>query len=91
MSLAPPCWYSDLLQGIAFTSKPAVVLFQDFDVGKTYKKKVKLTNASYTVNQCRFLGVSSTLADMVSVDFDPPGSMSAGMTCHMLVTFQPQV
>jgi len=76
---------------VAFTSQPAVVLFQDFDVGQAYSKNLKLTNVSYTVNHCRLVGVSPSLADIVSVNFDPPGAMSAGMTCQMLVKFEPQV
>lgn len=53
--------------------------------------KVKLTNISYSVNYCRLEGVSPKLMDFITVHFDPPGSMSAGMTCHMQVIFKPQV
>ena len=79
------------IQGVAFSSSPAVVLFEDFEVYSVYRKKVVLTNISYTINFCRLQGISASLADMVSIKFDPPGSMSAGMMCHMLVTFHPQV
>ena len=34
-------------QGVAFSAKPAKVVFADFEVGKTYRKKVVLTNISY--------------------------------------------
>ena len=78
-------------QGQAFTSKPTEVVFQDFDVGKTYRKKVVLTNISYSFNYCKLLGVTDNLKDFVTIEFNPPGSMSAGLTCHMLVSFQPKV
>jgi hypothetical protein len=35
-------------QGQAFLSKPKVLLFKDFVVGKVYTKKLTLTNVSYT-------------------------------------------
>lgn len=79
------------MQGQPFSCKPAAVVFRNFDVGKVYHKKVGLTNISYTVNRCLLEGVSTSIADFISVDFSPPGSMSAGMSCSMAVTFSPQV
>ncbi len=35
---------------MAFMPKPAVVLFKDFDVGKTYHRRFTLTNVSLTFN-----------------------------------------
>lgn len=67
------------------------MVFRNFEVGKTYSKKVKLTNVSYTVNRLQYEGVSGKIADFVTVTFDPPGSMSAGMSCSMQVSFSPQV
>lgn len=40
---------------------------QDCDVGKVYKKKVTLTNVTYTTNYCKLLGVSQNLKDHVTV------------------------
>lgn len=78
-------------QGKPFSSKPHTVIFRDYDVGKVYSKKVKLTNVSYTVNRIQYEGVSSSITDFITVTFDPPGSMSAGMSCNMVVSFTPQV
>ena len=78
-------------QGKPYSSKPHVVVFRNFDVGKLYSKKVKLTNISYTVNRLQLEGVSTSLADFVTVSFEPPGPMSAGMSCSMQVSFSPQV
>ena len=87
-------------------------LLKDFEVGKVYKKKVQLTNVSYTVNHCRLVGVSEHLRDFISImlvsdtdlynwfknnynyycnRFNPPGVISAGLTCQMTITFEPKV
>ncbi|XP_036083589.1 cilia- and flagella-associated protein 74 isoform X4 [Rousettus aegyptiacus] len=78
-------------KGRPFNSKPEVVHFKDFDVGKVYKKKVTLINATYTINYCKLEGVEEHLRDFISVDFEPPGPMSAGMCCEVLVTFKPMI
>ncbi|KAF7642843.1 hypothetical protein LDENG_00249540 [Lucifuga dentata] len=57
-------------KGSPFISKPELILFKDFDVGKTYKKKISLTNISYTTNYCKLLGVSAGLRDFISVRSD---------------------
>ncbi|NWH65694.1 CFA74 protein, partial [Geococcyx californianus] len=74
-----------------FYSKPSCIHFKDFDVGQTYKKKIVLINASYSVNFCRFVGISEWLKDFINVHFDPPGKMSAGMSCEVVVTFKPMI
>lgn len=79
------------MQGQAFLSKPAEVVFKDFEVGKVFRRRLQLTNVSYTVNHCKLLGLSDHLKDFITIDFNPPGSMSAGLTCHMNVTFEPKV
>lgn len=78
-------------KGQAFISKPEEVVFKDFQVGKTYRKRLQLTNVSYTVNYCKMIGVSEHLRDFISIEFNPPGAMSAGLTCVMIVTFQPKI
>ncbi|XP_071431811.1 cilia- and flagella-associated protein 74 [Pithys albifrons albifrons] len=78
-------------KGCAFYSKPSCIHFKDFDVGEIYKKKIILTNASYSVNYCRLVGISECLKDFISVHFDPPGKMSSGMSCEFVVTFKPMI
>jgi hypothetical protein len=41
--------------------------FQDFDVGKSYKKKVTLTNVSYTVNYCKYIDITERLKDFINI------------------------
>ncbi|XP_051760372.1 cilia- and flagella-associated protein 74 isoform X2 [Ctenopharyngodon idella] len=76
-------------KGPPFISKPEIILFKDCDVGKVYKKKFTLTNVTYTTNYCKLLGVSQNLKDHVSVSFEPPGPMSAGMACELEAIFRP--
>ncbi|XP_072012089.1 cilia- and flagella-associated protein 74 isoform X2 [Engystomops pustulosus] len=78
-------------KGCPFYSKPKIIHFKDLDVGKTYKKKITLTNASYTINFCKLVGVSDHLRDFISIQFDPPGQLSAGMSCEMTVIFRPMI
>ncbi|XP_053137226.1 cilia- and flagella-associated protein 74 isoform X2 [Hemicordylus capensis] len=77
--------------GRPFYSKPSIIHFKDFDIGKTYKKKMVLINAFYSINYCKLGGVSEHLKDFFTVDFDPPGPMSSGMSCEVGVTFKPMI
>ncbi|XP_065710951.1 cilia- and flagella-associated protein 74 isoform X2 [Patagioenas fasciata] len=74
-----------------FYSKPSCIHFKDFDVGQIYKKKIVLINASYSVNSCRLVGISEWLKDFISICFEPPGKVCAGMSCEVLVTFKPMI
>ncbi|XP_076023285.1 cilia- and flagella-associated protein 74 [Genypterus blacodes] len=78
-------------RGIPFISKPEVILYKDFEVGKTYKRKISVTNISYTTSCLKLLGVSDGLMDFVSINFEPPGSLCTGMSCDMQVVFQPML
>ncbi|NXE76327.1 CFA74 protein, partial [Cochlearius cochlearius] len=78
-------------EGCTFYSKPCCIHFKDFDVGQIYKKKIALINASYSVNFCRLVGISEWLKDFIGVHFDPPGKISAGMSCEVVVTFKPMI
>ncbi|CAB4013133.1 Hypothetical predicted protein [Paramuricea clavata] len=78
-------------KGQAFYSKPEVVIFKDFNIGKSYRKKVVLTNVSYTQNFCKYIGMSSHLLDFIDIIYDPPGAMSAGLTCDFTVIFKPML
>ncbi|XP_078281238.1 cilia- and flagella-associated protein 74 isoform X2 [Rhinoraja longicauda] len=76
-------------KGCPFYSKPGVVHFENFDVGKTYKKKVMLINASYGITYCKLIDISDHVKDFIEIEFKPPGPVSAGMSCEMTVIFQP--
>ncbi|XP_062855274.1 cilia- and flagella-associated protein 74 [Trichomycterus rosablanca] len=76
------------MKGPSFVSKPEIVMFKDFDLEKTYRKKVVLTNVLTSTNYCRFVEVSQNLVDFISISFEPPGPMSAGMACELEVVFK---
>ena len=44
------------------------LLLQDFDVGRSYKKKVILTNVSYSVNYCKYIGITERLKDFIKIE-----------------------
>ena len=90
-NFVPSIIYCTSSQGQAFMSKPSEVIFKDFELGKTYRKKLQLTNISYSFNYCKLIGVTDNLKDFVSIEFNPPGSISAGLACYMVVTFEPKV
>ncbi|XP_034875869.1 cilia- and flagella-associated protein 74 [Mirounga leonina] len=78
-------------KGHPFSSKPKLIHFKDFDIGKVYKKKITLINTTYTINYCKLVGVEDHLRDFIHINLDPPGPMSAGMSCKVLVTFKPMI
>ncbi|XP_051894977.1 LOW QUALITY PROTEIN: cilia- and flagella-associated protein 74 [Pristis pectinata] len=78
-------------KGCPFYSKPAVVHFQNFDIGKTYKKRATLINASYGITYCKLIDISDHLKDFIEVEFKPSGPVSAGMSCEMTVIFKPML
>ncbi|XP_061115099.1 cilia- and flagella-associated protein 74 [Conger conger] len=78
-------------RGCPFVSKPELIHFKDFEVGKTYKKKVTLINVTYSTNYCKLLGVTECLQDFISILFEPPGPMSPGMACDIMATFKPMI
>ena len=77
--------------GQAFMSKPEEVVFSDYMVGETYSQNLTLTNVSYTINTLKLIGLSNNLLDFITVDFTPPGHLSAGLTCDLKVSFTPLI
>ncbi|XP_054868574.1 cilia- and flagella-associated protein 74 isoform X2 [Amphiprion ocellaris] len=91
LNITPIKVHGKEFKGPSFISKPEVIDFQNFEVGKKYKKKIILTNISYTINHCKFLKVSAQLKDFISINFEPPGSLSTGMACDLQVVFHPMI
>ena len=50
-----------------FSEHKFLRVFQDFDVGKTYKKKISMTNVSYSVNYCKLTGLTEHLKDFIQI------------------------
>lgn len=78
-------------QGPSFACTPAVVLFKDFEVGRSYRQIITLTNVSYTFNSFKLLDLPDAIIDFFTITFEKPGRMSAGMSCRIEIVFVPQV
>lgn len=74
--------------GVPFSCKPSVVVFKDFEVGKTYRRKLILTNVSYGSNSFHTL---ETPADFIEYEYTPSGVLSSGLSTEMTVVFTPRV
>jgi len=78
--------------GDSFAPSPKVVTFADFAVGKTYKRKVLLTNVSYAQSTFRVLPFTDhTHASVFTVEYARAGATSAGMSHCLTVVFAPTV
>ena len=78
-------------KGDAFISKPAKIIFKDFDVGKKMKIRFSLTNVSYTFNHFKLLDLDDEIKDFFEITYDKPGRMSAGTSCSILIEFDPKL
>lgn len=78
-------------KGSSFQSQPKIIHFKDFTVGETYNMKVVLTNISYTINTCKLVDLTERLKDFITIDYKPPGQLSAGLTCEFNVKFEPKI
>lgn len=79
------------LKGAPFSATPAHPTFKDFCPGETYKQKVTMTNVSFGRCTFKMMPVPDEFADVLTVDYVPPGHLSAGMTCDLWVTFTPRL
>jgi Flagellar-associated PapD-like len=86
----PQVFAGKVLQGASLTATPARPCFRDFKPGHTYTQTVTMTNVS--AGRCTFklLPMPDEFADVVAVDYMPPGHISAGLACDLHVTFKPR-
>ncbi|CAF4742799.1 unnamed protein product, partial [Rotaria sp. Silwood2] len=76
---------------VPFKSDPSEIIFKDFDVEKVYRTRVTLTNVTLTINTLKLVDLSESLKDFITLKFEPPGMISAGMSCYLYVTFEPKI
>ncbi|CAF3515844.1 unnamed protein product [Rotaria socialis] len=76
---------------VPFKSDPTEIVFKDFDVDKVYRTRVTLTNVTLTINTLKLVDLSESLKDFITLKFEPPGMISAGMSCYLHVTFEPKI
>ncbi|DAZ97099.1 TPA: hypothetical protein N0F65_010422 [Lagenidium giganteum] len=73
--------------GTAFLADPAVLWFNDFDVGVKQTLSFTLTNVSNTFNYFKLLPLDSTIRELFEISYEKPGRMSAGMACRIRIEF----
>ena len=78
-------------KGQAFISKPDRVVFKDFEVGQKMRTRFTLTNTSFTFNHFKLLSLPDEIKDFFELTFVKPGRMSAGMTCSIIIEFEPKL
>jgi hypothetical protein len=78
-------------KGQAFISSPDKIVFKDFEVGKKMKRRFSLTNTSFSFNHFKVLSLPDEIMDFFTITFTKPGRMSAGMTCSILIEFEPKI
>jgi hypothetical protein len=74
--------------GPGFVSKPAQVIFTDYDMGKVYRQRITLTNVSYSVNSFQLL---PTPSEEISYEYLPSGGLSPGLSIDLVVVFEPKL
>ena len=78
-------------EGQAFVSHPPEILFKDFEVGKTRKTRITLTNVSLSFNSFKIKNLPDSIVDFFIVSYEKPGRMSAGTSCVIDIAFTPQI
>ena len=67
------------------------IVFQDFVPGQVYKRKVTLTNASYSFNTFKLLELPDSVKDFFTISYTHPGAISPGITCDLHIKFEPKL
>ena len=65
--------------------------FKDFVPDQVYKKKITLTNASYSFNTFKLLELPDAVKDFFTISYTHPGALSPGMTCELHIKFEPKL
>jgi hypothetical protein len=65
--------------------------FKDFVPNQVYKKKITLTNASYSFNTFKLLELPDAVKDFFTISYTHPGALSPGMTCDLHIKFEPKL
>ncbi|CAD7957811.1 unnamed protein product [Amoebophrya sp. A25] len=84
------CW-GKTFKGAAFIPKPSVIEYLDFDADEKYKQVIEVTNVSLTFNQFKLLPMDDRYQDFFDIGFDPPGRMSAGVSCKITLRYMPKL
>jgi hypothetical protein len=80
-----------IYKGSGFLSKPAEIIFLDFEINKKYKKNLIFTNVSYTFNSFKLLNIHDDFIDFFTVTYEKLGRMSAGVSVNIEIIFNPKI
>ena len=69
----------------------SAIVFKDFEPGRVYKRKVTLTNASYSFNTFKLLALPDKVKDFFEISYTHPGALSPGLTCDLKIKFEPKI
>lgn len=72
-----------------FACNPHEIVFRDFDVGASYTTTVKLLNVSSEFNSFRISPVSPEYSDIISVEYELPSRIAAGLSWCIKINFNP--
>lgn len=72
-----------------FACSPKEVVFRDFDVDLSYTITVKLTNITNGFNSFRISPVSPEFSDIISIDYELPPRIAAGLSWSVKIKFHP--
>jgi hypothetical protein len=89
--IQPQTFAGKEFKGASFTATPAQPCFKDFSPGQSYKQRITMTNVFYGRCTFKVMPMPDEVADVFAVEYTPPGHISAGMTCDLLLTFKPRV
>jgi len=84
------CW-GKTFEGQSFIPSPKVIEYLDFEANEKYKQVIEVTNVSLTFNQFKLLPMDDKILDFFDIGFDPPGRMSAGVSCKITLKYQPKL
>lgn len=74
----------------SFACSEAVITFEDFEVGQTYKKKLKLVNNSNELNTISSITLDQPIADIFFISFERVGAVAPGKEVDLDLAFMPK-
>ena len=80
-----------LFTDASFSSNPEVILFKDYNTNEPHVQTILLTNISNTFSSFKILPMPDKYADYFEIYHNPPGRMSAGISCKITIRFTPDV
>ena len=76
-------------EGAGFCCNPTKIQYIDFEVGKSMKLQIELTNSSLSFNSFKLLPLPDNCIDFFEIDFKPCGRIPPGISTRMTLTFMP--